>query len=135
MAINPRQIQLSTDQRLVGRFTTGQGVAEEIVLGNGLSIVAGILSSSATEVIWRQFTQNLGTKPRSSGSFVVTTTGLTANRQVLVMMATGSGANADDMEWDAISANGVAISSTQFICHWSSPTSVSGNKTFNYLQV
>ena len=84
---------------------------------------------------WRQISQNLGTKPKRSGNFTISTTGLTTGRQILIQMATGTGSNADDLEWDAIAANGIATSSTQFTCYWNCSTFVSGTKTFNYLQV
>jgi hypothetical protein len=85
--------------------------------------------------VWKQFSQNVGTKPKCSGNFIVTTTGLTTGRAIIVMQGTGNGVNVDDIEWDGITANGVAISSTQFTCYWSAPAPVMGSKNFNYIQV
>lgn len=103
-------------------------------ISNG-TIWEDVGSGSGSANVWRQFTQNVATNPQTSGSFTVTTTGLTTSSPVVVMQATGTGGNADDIEWDGIVANGIATSSTQFTCYWSAPHPVSGSKNFNYLQV
>lgn len=122
--------------------TTGGGVEDYIGFrysSNAASwvLIATTIGASVANV-WRQFSQNIATKPRTSGRFAVTTTGLIAGRQILVNQATGTGFNADDIddiEWDGIVANGIATSGTQFTCYWSAPAPVSGSKNFNYLQV
>ena len=117
--------------------TTGGGKEDYISLRyNSLDVKWDLIGTTISAgSIWRQITQVISSTPRTSGSFTVTTTGLIASNQVLVTQATGTGSNVDDIEWDGIVANGIAISATQFTCYWSAPRPVSGTKRFNYLQV
>jgi len=120
--------------------TTGGGKEDYISFRyNSLDVKWDLISSTIAVAgsisAWRQITQNISPNARTSGNFVVTTTGLVANSQVLVMQATGVGANIDDIEWDGIVANGFSTSTTQFTCYWSASSPVSGTKRFNYLQV
>lgn len=79
---------------------------------------------------------DLGTSKRS-GNFIITSSGLTVGKQVIISQATGpytgKGTLADESEMDFIGVNGVVVSATQIKCFWNSNTVVKGNFKFNYL--
>lgn len=107
--------------------TTGQFIN---YLGTVIETYSGSIPMSTTEV-------NFGTKPVSSGSFNITTSGLTSGRPVLVTQAsgpyTGKGTLADEAEMDSITVRAKTTSTTNIQCYWSSPTYVSGNIKFDYV--
>lgn len=80
---------------------------------------------------------DLGSVPRRSGSFSISTTGLTANKPVFVMQGngpyTGKGTLADEAEMDGLIVSGRATSTTNIDCYWKSSTMVKGNFKFNYM--
>lgn len=79
-------------------------------------------------------TVDLGGTPRRSGSFAITTSGLTTGAPARVMQAAGpytdKGSLADEAEMDAITVAAVCESSTVIRCYWNSPTYVKGNFRF-----
>jgi hypothetical protein len=137
MALNQFLTYIGNQLQLITAIATSTGVSDagKLIASDSSGKIDGSFLPVSSSAPWRQFTQNLSTKPRSSGSFTVTTTGLTATRAIIVMQAPGTGGNVDDIEWDGIVANGIAISATQFTCYWSAPAPVSGSKNFNFLQV
>lgn len=80
---------------------------------------------------------DLGSTPRRSGKFSISTTGLTANKPVFVMQGngpyTGKGTLADEAEMDGLIVSGRATSTTNIDCYWKSGTMVKGNFKFNYM--
>ena len=97
-------------------------VRDEATGGTGLSL---------TEV-----EKNLGTAPRTSGKFNITSSGLTTGKHVLITQAngpyTGKGTLTDEAQMDAITATGKVTSATNIECYWRSPTKVRGNVKFAY---
>ena len=97
-------------------------VRDEATGGTGLSL---------TEV-----EKNLGTAPRTSGKFNITSSGLTTGKHILITQAngpyTGKGTLTDESEMDAITATGKVTSATNIECYWRSPTKVRGNVKFAY---
>lgn len=79
---------------------------------------------------------NLGSTARRSGSFLITGSGLTTGKPVMIAKAagpyTGKGSRADEAEMDLITATGVVISATQIRVYWQSQGPVRGNHKFNY---
>jgi hypothetical protein len=88
-------------------------------------------SVSLTEV-----EKNLGTTPRRTGKFNITSSGLTTGKHILITQAngpyTGKGTLTDEAEMDAITATGKVTSATNIECYWRSPTKVRGNVKFAY---
>lgn len=82
---------------------------------------------------------DLGSVPRRSGRFDITTTGLTTNQHVIIEQINGpytnKGTLADEAEMDQLSVTAQAISSTVIRCYWTSPTVVRGNIKFAYTLV
>ena len=80
---------------------------------------------------------DLGSVPRTSGSFSITSVGLTASKAVSIQQAvgpyTGKGTLADETEMDMLIVTGVTTSTTNINCYWNSPTFVKGNFKFNYI--
>jgi len=80
---------------------------------------------------------DLGTIPRTSGSFTITSTGLTPSKSVSIQQAvapyTGKGTLADETEMDMLTVTGATTSTTNIQCYWNSPTFVKGNFKFNYI--
>lgn len=80
---------------------------------------------------------DLGSVPRTSGSFAITSAGLTASKAVSIQQAvgpyTGKGTLADETEMDMLIVTGITTSTTNIQCYWNSPTFVKGNFKFNYI--
>lgn len=80
---------------------------------------------------------NLGAIPRLSGTFDITTTGLTADKAVIINQAnapyTDKGTLADEAEMDNLTVTGRTTSTTNIQCFWRSDTFVLGNFKFDYL--
>lgn len=77
------------------------------------------------------------TKPRNSGSFTITSSGMTTGKPVNIFKAsgpyTGKGTLADEAEMDSIQVTGEVANATTIQCYWNSVTLVKGNHKFNYL--
>lgn len=77
------------------------------------------------------------TKPRDSGSFTISSSGLTTGKMVSIQKSngpyTGKGTLADEAEMDVIQVTGKVTDSTTIQCYWSSSTLVKGNHKFHYL--
>lgn len=97
------------------------------------------LATEAGQGLMNVVEVDLGSTPRRSGSFQLTTTGLTADQHVVIEQVngpyTGKGTLADEAEMDQISVTGQAISSTVIQCYWTSPTLVKGSFKFAYTLV
>lgn len=80
---------------------------------------------------------DLGTKPKSNGSFTITSSGLTTGKVVLINQAalayTGKGTYTDEIEMDQITVSGNVVDATTINCNWGCNTLVAGNVKFNYL--
>jgi hypothetical protein len=80
---------------------------------------------------------DLGTVPRNSGNFIITTSGLTSGKPVIIGVAaiafTGKGTATDESEMDGLTVTGQTTSTTTIQCYWTSATSVLGNFKFNYV--
>jgi hypothetical protein len=97
-------------------------------------LIATTIGAAIASNTWQSGVLAIGVTPKRSGSFILTTTGLTTGRQLIVQHATGGFYN-DDLEMDAIAFNGIATSSTTAKIFWNCRSLVAGNKNFNYLQV
>ena len=103
--------------------TAIQEVRDEATGGTGLSL---------TEV-----EKNLGSTPKTSGSFQITgLSGLTADDPVLIRQTvgpyTGKGTRADEYELDSINVGGKVANATTIQCYWRSDSWVRGNYKFVY---
>lgn len=80
--------------------------------------------------------QDLGSSPRRSGRFIISGSGLTTGKPVLVTQAsgpyTGKGTRSDEAEADSVTVRAKVISDTEIECFWSSVTFVKGNFKFDY---
>lgn len=98
------------------------------IYGNGSS-------SSVTEFSIQEV--SVSTKPRKSGKFTISGTGMTVGKQVIILQATGpytgKGTLADESEMDGLIVKGYVRSDTEIQCYWTSDTYVIGNFKFNYL--
>lgn len=79
---------------------------------------------------------DLGSIPRSSGKFNITSSGLTEGKSVVIQQAsgpyTGKGTRTDEAEMDSINVLGKVTSATNIECFWSSRNKVKKNFKFNY---
>lgn len=104
-------------------------------LGTNLALVTDATATGLMNVV----EVDLGSTPRRSGSFQITTTGLTAGQHVIIEQINGpytaKGTLADEAEMDRVSVTGQATSSTVIQCYWTSPTVVKGNFKFAYTLV
>ena len=80
---------------------------------------------------------DLGSAPRMSGSFTITSSGLTVGKPVLVTQAkaayTGKGILTDEPEMDQIACSGVVTSATDIAVSWVASGPVKGNVKFDYI--
>ena len=80
---------------------------------------------------------NIGTIPKRSGKFNITSSGLTIGKMVNVYQAVGpytsKGTLADETEMDILTITGKVTSATNIVCYWNSATFVKGNYKFNYV--
>lgn len=80
---------------------------------------------------------DLGSVPVRSGSFTITTTGLTSGKPVMLQQAvgpyTGKGTLADEAEMDGLTISASTTSTTTIVAYWNSATYVKGNFKFNYI--
>lgn len=99
--------------------------------GSTYTVINSAGSNSAVQTI----EVNLGGQ-RKAGSFTISSSGLTAGRQVLISQATGpytnKGTLADEAEKDLLTACGYVVNSTTIKVYWKSATWVHGNFKFNY---
>jgi len=92
---------------------------------------AGSFSLTEVEV-------SLGSAPnaRQSGKFSITTTGLTAGKNLHILQTngpyTGKGTRADEAEMDQINVSGKTTSTTNIDCYWEAKHRVRGNYKFAY---
>jgi hypothetical protein len=107
------------------------GVISELPIGDS---VAG---GSAASIVFTTVEINLGSSLRRSGKFIITTSGLTVNKPVLIQQAavayTGKGTLTDEAEMDIVNVSAQTTSTTQITCYWNSKSPVKGNVKFNYL--
>lgn len=79
---------------------------------------------------------NIGSNPVRCGRFVITSTGLTVGKPVIINQAsgpyTGKGTLADEAECDSLTVQGKIISATEIECFWGSISIVRDNFKFNY---
>jgi hypothetical protein len=94
------------------------------------SVTGGSLTLTTVEV-------DLGSSPRRSGSFSITSSGLITNKAVSIQQAvgpyTGKGTLPDETEMDMLIVTGITTSATNIQCYWNCPTFVKGNFKFNYI--
>lgn len=104
-------------------------------LGTNLALVTDATATGLLNVV----EVNLGTVPRRSGHFDITTSGLTVGQNVIIEQIngpyTGKGTLADEAEMDQLTLTGQAVSTTVIRCYWVSPTPVRGNFKFAYTLV
>jgi hypothetical protein len=81
-----------------------------------------------------QVNVNLGTRPKKSGKFTITSSGLTPGDPVIVTQAASRPGSAlyDSVEMDQIIASGFVLNSTTISVNWGCRTYVSNQYTFNY---
>jgi hypothetical protein len=107
------------------------------MLIGGFGIYGSGGGSSPASVEFLSTEKNVATKPRKSGKFSITGTGMTTGKQVIILQATapytGKGTLADESEMDGLIVKGVVTSATNIDCYWNSDTYVKGNFKFNYL--
>lgn len=103
--------------------------------GTNLALVTDATATGLLNVV----EVDLGSTPRRSGYFDITTTGLTVGQNVIIEQIngpyTGKGTLSDEAEMDQLTVSGQAISSTVIRCYWTSPTYVRGNIKFAYTLV
>lgn len=80
---------------------------------------------------------DLGTVPKTNGSFQITGSGFTVGKPILITQAalayTGKGTYTDEIEMDQINVGGYVLNSTTLNCNWGCWTKVKGNVKFNYM--
>lgn len=81
--------------------------------------------------------KDLGAVALKTGSFTVTSTGLTTGKPVVVTQAvgpyTGKGSREDECEMDEIRAFGVVTNATTITVYFSTDSFIKGNIKFNYI--
>jgi hypothetical protein len=111
----------------LAQFATGDTIAPAVAPGSGGSLSLTIVEAS------------LGATPnaRRSGSFTITSTGMTAGKPVIIRQIegpyTGKGTRGDEAEMDSINAAGQVLNATTIQCRWESLHRVRGNYKFAYL--
>lgn len=77
---------------------------------------------------------DLGPRPKKSGKFTITSSGLTPGDPVIVMQAASRPGSSlyDSVEMDQIIASGFVLNSTTISVNWGCATYVSNQYTFNY---
>lgn len=120
--------------------TGSQGSAGQVLTSNGAGNVywstpsggpGGSFTLTTVEV-------NVGGSPaRRSGSFDITSSGLTSSKPVMIMQAvgpyTGKGTLADEAEMDQLLVTGYVTNTTTIRAYWTSNYDVRGNIKFNYI--
>lgn len=101
-------------------------------------IQKGGVSAFGSGGAWTLVESDLGSTPRTSGSFVIAgLSGLIVGDSVLVAQVaavyTGKGTVTDEFEMDAIAASGTVTSAATIKVHWTSVSPVMGNVKFRYL--
>lgn len=80
---------------------------------------------------------SLGTTPKRSGKFNITSSGLTSGKAVLITQANGpytdKGTRADEAEMDMVIVTGKTTSTTNIECYWNSRWRVWKNFKFDYI--
>lgn len=96
-----------------------------------------IAASAGTVVVSNTEVNIASLPPKLSGSFDITTSGLTIGKPVLINQAvgpyTGKGTRSDEAEMDVLTATAEVISATIIRVYWHSIYPVLGNFKFNYL--
>lgn len=127
----------STKPTTVGQIIKPVFVAKSTTAGQFLNYLGTVIDTYSGSIPMSTTEVNIGTKPRSSGTFNITTSGLTSGRPVLVVQAsgpyTGKGTLADEAEMDSITVRAKATSTTNIQCYWSSMTYITGNIKFDYV--
>lgn len=84
-------------------------------------------------------TIDLGTSPLRSGSFTITTSGLTTGDPILITQIpgpySGKGTRADEAEMGIMAISGVAESATTIRCYWTSNDRMQGNVRVAWIAV
>jgi hypothetical protein len=95
------------------------------------------LTGGAGSAVFTTIEVDLGLVARRAGHFIITSSGLTIGKPVMIQKAsgpyTGKGSRSDVAEFDLITATGAVISATEIEVFWQSQGPVRGNIKFNYL--
>lgn len=125
------RIQTITTDDTTGGITTAGSIATngsttQYLRGDGTFATpssSGGASFSSVDV-------DLGTKPKTDGTFSITSSSLTVGKPVMVIDAAGPGGAYDD---DKVNAYGIVTSATNIDVYYSTAVAVAGTHTFKYM--